>query len=180
MSSVLESTVETASSEDFVVFTSRWRHFAVLITVPIPARRTWLELPEIDRFEPSFVLGTVALAIFAAAFVWSVSGIVKPKPAVTVRRDGLVDHSWPNGVGFMSWDEIGDIREFRRLGMRYLGIVPRDRSDFFARVPVWKRLIMGLYRLFRLPPVIVPESTVTTSLADLLREIEKRRVRRAA
>jgi hypothetical protein len=62
------------------------------------------------------------------------------------------------GVGFMSWDSIDGLREYRFKDRVLLGIVPKDLDSLIARQSLWKRWAIRANLSLGCDPVNIPQA----------------------
>jgi hypothetical protein len=138
------------------------------------AERLDLEgVPQAARLIVSLV-GLTTIIFFGAGGAYALFRIKKPTPAVIVDQNGILDNASAVGVGFIAWGEIDELREYRFLKQVFLGIVPKNGEDLLRRLPAWKRVLIRANRLTGTPPINIPQSMLTMSVPQLMREMEKR------
>lgn len=127
--------------------------------------------------EGGWFIGTVAVAsvaFFGACGAYALFRIARPTPAVVINSQGIVDNASAVSVGFIRWDEIDELREYRFQNQVFLGIVPRDLDAILARQPAWKRSAIRANLRLGAAPVNIPQGVLPMTVTDLLREINVR------
>jgi hypothetical protein len=164
-----------STSSELVVPTSRPKLIAVVAgSAAFVAAGAWM-LTMAER--EGLFIGTVAvasIAFFGACGAYALFRIAQPTPAVVINRQGIVDNASAVSVGFIRWDEIGELREYRFRNQAFLGIVPRDLDAVLARQPAWKRFAIRANLRLGAAPVNIPQAVLPMKVTDLLREINAR------
>lgn len=119
-------------------------------------------------------VGFATVVFFGACGAYALFRIAKPTPAVVINRQGILDNASATGVGFIAWDEIDELREYRFKNQIFLGIVPRDLDALLAKQPAWKRGAIRANLKLGAAPVNIPQVVLPMSVSHLLHEIEAR------
>ena len=123
-------------------------------------------------------VGFAGVTFFGACGAYALSRIAKPTPAVVINRHGILDNASAVAVGFIGWDEIDQLREYRFKNQVFLGIVPTNLEVILARQPAWKRAAIKANLRLGVAPVNIPQAVLPLSVSNLLSEIETRFGRR--
>jgi hypothetical protein len=125
--------------------------------------------------DPTAVLfGAAAILFFGASGIFAIVRIVRPTPAVVINDKGIFDNASAVGAGFIAWDEIEDIREYRFKNQVFLGIFPKQLDAILARQSAWKRLAIRANLALGGAPINIPQVALPMRVADLMREIRVR------
>jgi hypothetical protein len=124
---------------------------------------------------PTDVLaGAAAIVFFGAAGIFLIIRIVRPTPAVVINDKGILDNASALGAGFIAWDEIADLREYRFNNQVFLGVFPKQLDAILARQSTWKRQAIRANLALGAAPINIPQVVLPISVADLLKEIRGR------
>lgn len=119
-------------------------------------------------------IGLAAIVFFGACGAYALYRIARSTPAVVINRRGILDNASAIGVGFLAWDDIAALREYRFSSQVFLGIVPKNLDALLARQPRWKRAAIRANLGLGADPVNIPQVVLPISVSELLREIEMR------
>jgi hypothetical protein len=90
---------------------------------------------------------------------------------------GIFDNASLLGVGFITWNEIAEVGEYRFKNQVFVGIVPKDLDALLARLPAWKGRTIRANVLLGAAPVNIPQVGLPMKASELLEEIEMRSAR---
>jgi hypothetical protein len=125
--------------------------------------------------DPSDALvGALAVVLFGACAIFVIARIVWPTPAVVINDKGILDNASALSAGFIAWDEIADIREYRFNNQVFLGVYPKQLDAILARQSAWKRQAIRANLALGAAPINIPQIVLPMSVADLLKEIRAR------
>jgi hypothetical protein len=119
-------------------------------------------------------VGVAAIVFFGACGVYALYRIARPRPALVVSPRGILDNSSAISVGFIAWDDVAALREYRFNDQVFLGIVPKNLDAILARQPAWKRAAIRANLGLGADPVNIPQVVLPMSVSQLLQEIEMR------
>jgi hypothetical protein len=125
-----------------------------------------------DVFET--LVGLLCVGFFGAVAVSVLKHLLFRGPAVVINSKGIVDNSSGVSVGFIAWDEIEEICEYRFQDQTFLGITLKDVNKVVARQPKWKRSVIRANLKLGAAPVNIPQSVLGVKVSDLVREIQDR------
>ena len=120
------------------------------------------------------LIGLVVVGFFGAIVVSVMKHLLFLGPAVIINSKGIVDNSSGVSVGFIAWDEIEEIREYKFQNQTFLGITLKDVNKVVARQPKWKRSVIRANLKLGAAPVNIPQSVLGVKVSDLVREIQDR------
>jgi hypothetical protein len=124
---------------------------------------------------PTDVLaGAAAMLLFGACGIFVIVRIARRAPAVVINDQGILDNASALAAGFIAWDEIEDIREYRFRNQVFLGIFPKQLDAILARQPAWKRQAIRANLALGAAPINIPQVVLPMRVADLLKEIRAR------
>ncbi len=150
-----------------------------LLAAALVAVSTWV-LSRAGEFGLFFgVVGVVGLAFFGACGIYALIRLARPRPAVVINRQGILDNASAVSVGFLEWSEIEELQEYRYGNQVFLGIFPRDLDALLARQPAWKRVFIRANLRLGTAPVNIPQGILPMQVSQLLREIDARFRRQA-
>lgn len=142
----------------------------VALGVYLAAGRVHMRLPLWAVVVSSYI----GVPFFGLCFLYALYRLLSPKPSVVISREGIFDNASAAGAGLLKWEEIANIFPYDFMGQRMLGIVPRDAEAVMARQPPFKRLLAKMNRGLVQAPFNIPQSSLSVSVDELLREIEAR------
>ena len=119
-------------------------------------------------------IGLVTVAFFGAVAVSVLYRMLRPEPAVIINSRGIVDNSSGTSIGFIAWDDIAEVREYRYQNQTFLGIMPKDLDRVLAKLPKWKRAAIRANLGLGAAPINIPQVVLGVKVSDLVREIELR------
>jgi hypothetical protein len=118
--------------------------------------------------------GAAAIVLFGACGIVVIVRIVRPTPAVVINDKGILDNASALGAGFIAWDEIADLREYRFNSQVFLGIFPKQLDAILARQSAWKRQAIRANLALGAAPINIPQVVLPITVTELLREIRRR------
>jgi hypothetical protein len=119
------------------------------------------------------LVGAGALIAFGASGIYATYRLISNAPVIVMNQDGLFDNASPFAVGWMDWSEIERIAPRRTYLARLIGVVPRDVSAVFARVPPHRRWLVRMLAGVSQSPIIIPATFLGRRLDEVQREIER-------
>jgi hypothetical protein len=164
-----------STSNELVVPTSRAKLVTLVVgSVAFVVAGAWMLT---NAEGEGWFVGTVGVAtvtFFGACGAYAMFRIARPTPAVVINLQGIVDNASAVSVGFIRWDEIDQLREYRFQNQVFLGIVPRNLDAILARQPAWKRSAIRANLRLGAAPVNIPQAVLPMRVSDLLHEINVR------
>ena len=118
--------------------------------------------------------GLAAAVFFGACGLYAFWRLVRPRPALVINRHGIVDNASALSVGFLGWDEIAELYEYRYQNQVMLGIVPSNLEALLSKQPAWKRRVLRANLWLGTAPINIPQVILPMKVSELLREIETR------
>jgi hypothetical protein len=118
--------------------------------------------------------GLAAAVFFGACGLYALWRLLRPRPALVINRRGIVDNASALSIGFLSWDDIAELYEYRYQNQVMLGIVPRDLDAVLGKQPAWKRRVLRANLWLGTAPINIPQVILPMKVSELLREIETR------
>jgi len=115
-----------------------------------------------------------AIVFFGACGVYGVTRLLRPTPAVIINDKGIVDNASALSTGFIAWEEIAELREYRFQNQTFLGIYPKRLDALLARQSAWKRHAINANMALGVAPVNIPQVVLPMSAAELMSEINAR------
>ncbi len=123
------------------------------------------------------VLSDFVIIISLSWALWNlVRALIVPQPALVVTSEGVQMHATPgSGNFFISWPEIDTISvDSSNLGIRFLGIHPKNPKQYLSRFKALKRLWMGSYELVGLSPITVALIFLDMPIAEFFQQLSQR------
>jgi len=119
--------------------------------------------------------GIIATILFFVVFIVLISKAAKVKLLLTISREGITDHSLIGSIGFVPFDDIEEFEMVNLLGTRAIGIIPKNRRSFIAKLsPVKQRTARGNITM-HLPPVLINVTLAKDmTLEDIYSLLKKR------
>ena len=98
------------------------------------------------------------------------------QPALVVTREGIQMRAAPgSGNFFISWPEIDTISvDSSNLGIRFLGIHPKNPQQYRSRFKALKRLWMRSYERVGLSPITVALIFLDMPIAEFFQQVSQR------
>ena len=132
-------------------------------------------------FWPFFLRSVVVLsAVTIISLSWALWNLVRAlfvcQPALVVTREGIQMHATPgSGNFFISWPEIDTISvDSSNLGIRFLGIHPKNPQQYLSRFKALKRLWMRSYERVGLSPITVALIFLDMPIAEFFQQLSQR------
>ncbi len=132
-------------------------------------------------FWPFFLRSVVvASAVTIISLSWALWNLVRAlfvcQPALVVTREGIQMHATPgSGNFFISWPEIDTISvDSSNLGIRFLGIHPKNPQQYRSRFKALKRLWMRSYERVGLSPITVALIFLDMPIAEFFQQLSQR------
>ncbi len=132
-------------------------------------------------FWPFFLRSVVVLsAVTIISLSWALWNLVRAlfvcQPALVVTREGIQMHATPgSGNFFISWPEIDTISvDSSNLGIRFLGIHPKNPEQYLSRFKALKRLWMRSYERVGLSPITVALIFLDMPIAEFFQQLSQR------
>ncbi|MDF2538943.1 MAG: hypothetical protein K0S76_1964 [Herbinix sp.] len=101
-------------------------------------------------------LGIFALSLFAIGFFASILQSTKIKRLITITMDGFIDSSSLGGVGFISYDDIKELRIVTINNKEVIAVIPKNMDIFLSKLSLVKRRQVRRNLYLNLPPVAIP------------------------
>jgi hypothetical protein len=164
-----------SESDELIVPTSRGKLTAIAVgALVFVAVSAWMVFLGQRESLLLVVIGASSVVFFGSCGAYAIRRLIHPTPAVVIDRNGIVDNASALGVGFMSWDSIDGLREYRFKNQVFLGIVPKDLDSLIARQSLWKRWAIRANLSLGCDPVNIPQAMLPLRISALLDEIERR------
>jgi len=122
----------------------------------------------------------VLSAVTIISLSWALWNLVRAlfvcQPALVVTREGIQMHATPgSGNFFISWPEIDTISvDSSNLGIRFLGIHPKNPEQYLSRFKALKRLWMRSYERVGLSPITVALIFLDMPIAEFFQQLSQR------
>ena len=137
----------------------------------LTATATWLLLGEArHRFSyPLLVVffGGLGALLFGAATIAALLQLIRPRLALSLNAQGLVDHA-RNGFGLIPWSEVLGIGSADIVGNRMLVIRVRDPQAYINRGHRWRRASLNMNLKTLGSPVVVSATALDIGHEPLL------------
>ena len=91
-------------------------------------------------------VGWVGLVLFVPATLYGLYRTVRPRVALRLDADGLVDTSSPSAVGRVAWGDVIEAAAFQLASARLVGVLVRDPEAVLARLDPVKRAVASANR----------------------------------
>jgi len=130
--------------------------------------------PELENDWLAQVIGAISILFFGAAFFYILSRLIRPKPAVILRSDGIIDQASGLAAGFIPWSEIASVHIATMHYQRFLCLVPSHPDLVLAQQSAAKRTLMQANVGLVGAPVAIPLDYLTMPGDQLLAEVEAR------
>lgn len=112
--------------------------------------------------------GYAGIVFFGMCLAYGLYRLMRPVPMLVISQQGLFENASAVGAGWLKWSEIKDVKIYRFMSQRFLGIIPVDLNAVLGRMSAWKRVLMRTNTRLVEAPFNVPEATLPLSLEDLL------------
>lgn len=112
--------------------------------------------------------GYAGIVFFGMCLAYGLYRLMRPVPMLVISEQGLFENASAVGAGWLKWSEIKDVKIYRFMAQRFLGIVPVDLNAVLGRMSGWKRVLMRTNTRLVEAPFNVPEAALPLSLEDLL------------
>jgi len=149
--------------------------FAALGSVAFVAGGFFLMMhPELADEWMAQLIGAISILFFGAASFYILFRLVKPKPAVILRDDGIIDQASGLAAGFIPWSEITSVHIATMHYQRFLCLVPSHPDLVLAQQSAAKRALMQANIGLVGTPVAIPMDYLNMPGDQLLAEVEGR------
>lgn len=101
------------------------------------------------------VSGLLAAIIFIIGFIATTAKFIKVKVLLTITRDGIIDGSTINGIGFISFEDIKEFRIVDMYNKRVIAVIPKNIDGFLSKLPIVKRTQVKRNISMDQPPVAI-------------------------
>jgi hypothetical protein len=85
--------------------------------------------------------GYSGIVFFGMCLAYGLYRLMRPVPILVISQQGLFDNASAVGAGWLKWSEIKDVKIYRFMSQRFLGIIPMDLNAVLGRMSVWKRIL---------------------------------------
>jgi hypothetical protein len=165
--------------ERIVVYPSRWRLARHAVYAGMLALQAGVLIYLLQGFGPVVVVGLGFLAAFGLIhFLDYLPRLLWRWPALIVNSDGITDRASAGvtGVGLIPWHELESVVDAGRAprgSYAELAISPISRSRLERRLPLLKRLFLGLHSALTLNfgPIYISSLFLTDPPAQIARRI---------
>lgn len=121
------------------------------------------------------IMVAVVLAFFGGGGVFLAYRLFKPRPALLLTPEGLMETASALGAGLVPWEDIEEIFAYTFSGQRFLGIRVRDPQALFSRVGPVKRLLMRINKRMVNASINISQVALTMTVDELLELIHEYR-----
>ena len=119
-------------------------------------------------------IGWVSIVFFGCCGTFAVWRLVRPRPAVIISAQGVVDHATANSAGLVPWSQIRELKILSFTNQAHLGIFVHDPAAFIAQSSPLKRATMHTNVRLSGAPVVIPRAALATDLETLENLIRSR------
>lgn len=134
----------------------------------------WLFFNPKDDGGVSVMMSVIAIILFGACAIVAVKRFLRPDAALIINMHGIDVRTSALAMGFLTWDEIAEMRAYTIKQQVFLGIMPKDLEALLAKQPLWKRLDIRADLMIGAPPISIPQGALPVTVAELLRVIDRR------
>lgn len=120
------------------------------------------------------IMGPISIVFFGIAFWFVLSRLLRPRPAVTLRVDGIVDDSSGLAAGFIPWTEIASVHVATINRQRLLCFVLHHPDGLLSQQGAVKRFFMQINMRLVRAPVTIAMDGLTMPGEQLLAEVQER------
>jgi hypothetical protein len=114
------------------------------------------------------ITGLLCLAFSSACFVFHIKKNFFSKPLLQIGREGIMDMTGANCVGFIAWDEIKEISATNYFGKNAIGITVYDLEKLMARMSSMQREVMEASLNPNNPPISISINTASMDFYEVL------------
>jgi hypothetical protein len=113
------------------------------------------------------VIGWLSIVFFGCCGIFAVWRLVRPRPAVIISAQGIVDHATANAAGLVPWSLIRDVKVLSFMNQPHLGIFVHDPPTFITQSSPLKRATMHTNVRLTGAPVVIPRAALAVDLQTL-------------
>jgi hypothetical protein len=117
----------------------------------------------------------IGAPVFSLGFIYLGYRLLKPKPALIINQEGIVDNTSVFGAGLIRWEEIESMFIYRVMDNAFLGIVPVNLEAVLDRQPPVKRFLFKMNKGMAQAPFAISGGGLPMSVEELLSRIESYR-----
>lgn len=119
----------------------------------------------------AITIGVAFLLLFFLTFIYSVKKVFKSKPALTLKKEGLVDRS---NIRLIRWEEIEHIELVHLSGQLFLAIFMLDENSVIRQSKGIKRLVNKMNSGLIESQVNIAVRNLQYPIDQLMSEVDKR------
>lgn len=102
-----------------------------------------IETDEVPK-ELNFLFAYIGIPFFSLGIVYLVYRLVIKKPVFVIDKIGILDQSSLLSVGIIRWDEIESIEAVKIANTNFMGVNPKDKDAFLARLNPIKKFFLSM------------------------------------
>jgi hypothetical protein len=121
------------------------------------------------------VAGILGLVIFGPLTVTLLLRALRRTPALVLDAGGFTGHATASAARYVAWQDVHSIDERLFMGRVFVAVTVRDPAAFRRRLPAWQRALRGINRHLVEGDVLIPETVLPMSAAELARTMRSLR-----
>lgn len=118
------------------------------------------------------IVSYIGVPFFGFGTICAFYRLIAPKPALTINEAGIFDNSGASSVGMLRWEEIAELVPYEVMGVKILGIVPKNPEAVIARQKPIKQMVLRANQKSGMPLIGISESILPMTIEQLLAKIQ--------
>lgn len=119
-------------------------------------------------------VGGLLIILSSLALVWSTLRLIRPRPALEFREDGLWVSAPGPFAGLIPWSHLdravlGNFKSFSTFDIHV-----RDRAAIIGPLPLWRRACIATANPFSTRLVMIPAYLLDTKVEDVVQMVDDR------
>lgn len=100
-------------------------------------------------------IGIVGILFFGICFLYTIGRVLKTRPLLVIKKDGVVDTSSAAAFGDISFDQIEQFKLLRLSSQHYIGIELKDAEGFMENLSGYKKKNLEANMKMGNPPLVI-------------------------
>ncbi len=168
------------SLDEIIIKKSRWKQLLflfgclcfvilgyIMITKDVSSSRYTVESAQF--------YGTIGILFFGLVGLLIMYQLINSKPALKLDKNGITNYSH-FGSGYLArWSNIKEVKIITLQKQKMIAIYLKDETEIFDQVNRISRFLMKLNSKFTGTPALIPSSTFTVKLEEVLQIIKEQK-----
>ena len=157
-------------------FPNRTKLFLILLGgVALTATATWIL---VDQDVAPLMVRIAAwggVPFFGTASLYLIFRLLRHRASVVLSDTGFTENSSMVSVGYVPWQDVASVEVFAIRNQKMVGVALKDHDKFLARLGMVRKALASVNTAMGFPLIVIPESSISVSAEDLVRQMDRMR-----